>query len=260
MPDLRDLERVAALRDRDLRAENVIVVEGLLLVERMLDAGILPYAIVATPDRAEALEQRLAGRAPLTVRSAAEICAITGFKFHRGVLACAQRPVEESLASFLAASPETRRLVLCPTLADRVNLGAILRSAAALGWNRIVIGEGSADPWTRLALRTAMGAQFLRPPLRLTDPEAGAACLRAAGFRIAGAIAEPGAISYRDFCAPPRLALVIGHEFEGMDEAWRTRCDAFLTIPMAPGVDSLNAAAAAAVLMAGLAGELPGED
>lgn len=255
-----DLAAFASLRDRDLRAEGLVLAEGRLLAERLLLAAreplisraglprprFSPLGILCVPALAPRFEELSDGLCPLTVLSEAECSGLAGYPFHRGVMAAATReappPWEEARLS--GAS----RLVLLPETVDPENLGSVLRSAAALGYDGVLAGPGCCDPYSRKSLRVSMGAAFTLPLLPLAGPPA-LGLLSGAGFGLAAAVLGKGARPLSGWAAPARLALLFGNEYKGLGDEWLPEGVSRLTIPMAPGSDSLNAAAAAAVFL-----------
>ena len=265
-----DLAAFASLKDRDLRADGLVVGEGRLLATRLLAAagmdadglakglprprfealGLL--CVPALEDEFKALAQ---GLCPVKVMGEGELAGLAGFPFHRGVLAAARRreaprlvDCAAALAPGPAAGPAPSRLVVLPATIDPENLGSIMRSAAALGWDGLVLGPGCCDHLSRRALRVSMGAGFSLPVLRMEGP-GDLGLLAETGWSLAAAVLAEDSRSLRGWEAPARLALLIGNEFEGLGPEWLGPAMERLNIPMDPGSDSLNAAAAAAVFL-----------
>jgi tRNA G18 (ribose-2'-O)-methylase SpoU len=170
---------------------------------------------------------------------------ILGFPFHRGVLCCVQRPPEPSIESILSA----RRLVVLPRLDNVDNLGQILRSATALGIDAVLVGQGPS-PFERRTVRVSMGAVWRLPVLQTANLTSLLERWRAhAPGEIVGAALKETALDARDWVPASRTALVLGPEDKGLDTRWMDLCDRHVMIPMARGMDSLNVAAAGAILM-----------
>lgn len=250
-----DLAAFAALRDRDLRAEGLVVAEGRLLAERLLLAGprLEALGVLCVPALAGRFEELSGGRCPVIVRPEASLAETAGYPFHRGVIAAARRPPLPGLGALLgdgtpAAAAPPRRLLLLPATVDPENMGSLFRSAAALGAGAVLLGPGSCDHLSRRALRVSMGAVLSLPAFLAPGPEA-LAELGRAGFGLAGAVLDPAARDLADWLPPPRLCLLVGNEYEGLGPEWLPSCVERVTIPMEPGSDSLNAAAAAAIFM-----------
>ncbi len=279
-----DLAAFAALRDRDLRAEGLVVAEGRLLAERLLAAPRLEVlGVLCVPALAGRFEELASGRCPVLVRPEPALAETAGYPFHRGVIAAARRPSLPGLGALLeggaaaagpartgfsdaqgpargglageaaeaadpAAARARPRLLLLPATVDPENMGSLFRSAAALGADAVLLGPGSCDHLSRRALRVSMGAVLSLPAFAAPGPAALAELARA-GYGLAGAVLDPAARDLSDWLPPRRLCLLIGNEYEGLGPEWLPPIVERVTIPMEPGSDSLNAAAAAAIFM-----------
>jgi tRNA G18 (ribose-2'-O)-methylase SpoU len=149
----------------------------------------------------------------------------------------------------LLADPAVRRVVVLEDIVDHTNVGAIIRSVAALAADAVLVTPRCADPLYRRSVRVSMGTVFQVPWTRIDPWPAGIGALRDRGFTVAALALTPDAVSLDDFDAPERLALVLGTEGEGIAPRTLSQVDVHVRIPMAGGVDSLNVAAAAAVAM-----------
>lgn len=244
----RDL-RFAGMRDHPDHG-LCFVAEGRILVEDLLAAGragrLEVVSVAATPAAAEAVRDRLPEGAELLVAPAAELSDLAGFPFHRGLMACARVPSSPAPEDL----PGARRLLVLPRLYDSENLGLLLRSAAALGLDGVLAGPGPGL-WSRRTVRVSMGAVWRIPVWRAEEPWALLQAWRAAepGAEVAAAALAPGAQDARIWRPAARCALVMGPEDTGLDAAQLARCDRAVAIPMASGVDSLNVAAAGAILL-----------
>lgn len=249
------------LRERDLRLEGLFIGEGRLVVERLLASGWPVLSVLCTPAQAAHFRLLAAGRCPVLVKSEADLAELAGFPFHRGVIAAARRPALPELSSFLESSGADAAeltLVVCPRLTGSANLGSIARSAAAFGAHALAIGERCCDPLSRQAIKASAGALLRLPLVRLGDEPQALALLARLGFQVAGtagwpsrADSLPGGRARRlpDYRRPPRLAVVFGNEAAGLEEPWLGGCDRLLSVPMPGGVDSLNVAVAAGILL-----------
>jgi tRNA G18 (ribose-2'-O)-methylase SpoU len=225
------------------------VVEGRILVEDLLAEGragrLRVVSVAASPKDAPRLEPLLPEGARLLVAEEMEIGALAGFSFHRGVMACAAVPPEATSETFL----EARRLLVLPRIHDVENLGLLVRSAAALGLDGVLVGPGP-DPWSRRSARVSMGAIWRLPVWQREDPWALLEHWRMApGSEVVAAALVPGAEDARAWKPAARCALVLGPEGPGLSMEELDRCGRAVRIPMAHAVDSLNVAAAGAILM-----------
>jgi tRNA G18 (ribose-2'-O)-methylase SpoU len=260
------------LKERDLRKEDICIVEGRLLVERLLASAIPheailpeyrfePIAILCLPELAPEFEAIAADRYPVSAMGEEEMSRLAGFAFHRGVIAAARRPSLPELSQLVivlpppaGASPEAPprskglRVVILPNVNDAENIGSIYRSAAAFGFAAVAIGTACADPFSRKALRVSMGAAFGLPTYFVPSP-ASLRVLKNAGFTVSAAVVDDSAVPLRRWVVSDRMALLFGNEYSGLDDAWLREADEFVTLPMAPGTDSLNVGVAAGIFL-----------
>lgn len=255
-PDLRSLFRdlrFAGTRTAPTGAP-CFVAEGRILVEDLLAWGrsgrMDVVAVLAEESLAEAVQGLLPQGTELLTATKAELEQLTGFPFHRGLLAAARVPGARPLESLVSA----RRILALPATADAENLGQLLRTAAALGLEGALLGPGP-DPFSRRAVRVSMGASWKLPMWRVEDPWGALALWKQGGGEVVAA-ALPGSVAGWEWEPPTRCALVLGPEGPGLSAEDLVRCDRTVRIPMAEGVDSLNVAAAGAILMAKLAGAI----
>lgn len=224
------------------------VCEGRFLVESALAAGregkLRILSVLATPEASEALVPLMpAGTQALSLEEE-DLQALVGFPFHRGVLCAVATPPEPPVEQLLAA----RRLVVLPHVDNVDNLGLILRSAAALGMDGVLAGRGPGV-FERRTVRVSMGAAWTVPVWQREDPGPLLEKWHEGGGKIVGAALSPEALDARRWQPEDRTALVLGPEAHGLDAAWLERCDRLVAIPMANRMDSLNVAAAGAILM-----------
>ena len=143
-----------------------------------------------------------------------------------------------------------RRLVVAEDIVDHTNVGALLRNAAGLGWDGVLLAPRAADPLYRRAVKVSMGTVFSLPWARVDDWATALPTLRQAGFTVVALALTTDAIDLDAFVAagvPDKLAVVVGTEGDGLSAHWIAQADAVVSIPMQHGVDSLNVAAATAV-------------
>jgi tRNA G18 (ribose-2'-O)-methylase SpoU len=244
LADYRDLQ------DRRLdQASGRFVAESELIVRKLLATPLHVCSVMLTAPRLATLEPLLLEdrrEFPVYVVPQAVMDEVAGFHVHRGCLAIAERPGD-------ARVPEEASLVVVLVdLVDVDNLGAMARNAAAFGADAMLLSPRCADPFYRKAVRTSAGAVLSLPIVRAQRWPDDLLELRAKrGFALAGAVLGDDALPLSQFEAPARLALLLGPEGPGLDQATQRLCDDLVTIPMArsPAVDSLNVATAGAVFL-----------
>ena len=236
----------AQLRNRLDPGKGVFIAESPKVIKVALNAGYEPLALLCERkhidgDAADIIAR--CGDIPLYTGGREMLAALTGYILTRGVLCAMRRPMERSIEEICR---EARRIVVIDGVVDTTNIGAIFRSAAALGMNAVLLTRNSCDPLNRRAVRVSMGSVFLVPWTwldgSLTD-------LRKLGFRTAAMALTEHSISIDNpvLAAEPRLAIVMGTEGDGLPHETVTEADYVVRIPMSNGVDSLNVAAASAV-------------
>ena len=250
------------LREADLRdGDGVFIVEGRLNVKRLLcGSRFSARSVFLTPTALVALRPALARCAAgpsVFVAEAPVLKEVVGFDMHRGCVAIAERGCTDSLEDVLARVEPIRGPRLWVPL-ERVgnpeNVGGIFRNALAFGADLLLLASHCADPLYRKSVRVSMGAALRVPFARV--PEAGTAArrLRAAGFCVIALTADRNAPPLHAFVPPSeRLVLWLGSEGEGLAEATLREADGCFTIPMAAGIDSLNAATASGIALHHLA-------
>jgi tRNA G18 (ribose-2'-O)-methylase SpoU len=178
--------------------------------------------------------------------------AIGGYRFHQGALALARRPLDAEPAA-LIEPPGRGRLVVLEEVANPDNVGAVFRNALAFGARGVLLSPGCAHPLYRKAIRASTGAALRLPFAFARDWPALLAALREAGWLCAALSPEPAALPIESIAerlgSQPRVALLLGHEFDGLSAAALAACELRVRIPMREGVDSLNLAAASAIAL-----------
>lgn len=238
----------AVLRRRIEPAGGLYIAESAKVLTRALGAGHRPRSVLVSPDRVDeavAVLEAAGASAPVLVADFEVLEAITGYDVHRGFLAAMHRP---ELAHPSALLQDARRIVVLENIVDHTNVGAVFRSAAALGADAVLITPKCADPLYRRSVRVSMGTVFQVPWTRIDWPD-GAALIRDAGFTIAALALTDDSVPLDalETDPPERLAIMLGAEGDGLSHAAITAADLTVRIPMGGGVDSLNVAAAAAV-------------
>jgi tRNA G18 (ribose-2'-O)-methylase SpoU len=241
-----------ALRSRQEPELGIYLAESDKVIRRALDAGHRPRSLLLAERWLEPLaglvDRVAAAGAPVYTGTPAVIEAITGFHVHRGAIAAMHRPPLAPIRDVVAGA---RRVVVLEDVVDHTNVGAVVRSAAAIGADAVLVTPRCADPLYRRAVRVSMGTVFQVPWTRISPWPDGLDELRALGFTVAALTLTPDAVDLDELAADPpeRLALVLGTEGDGLSAAATRRADLAVRIPMAGGVDSLNVAAAAAVAL-----------
>jgi tRNA G18 (ribose-2'-O)-methylase SpoU len=240
----RDLTDVA-LRSVVEVAEGLFIAEGELVIRRAVSAGYRVHSFLMTPKWVD-LMAPLAERsgAPMFVAADDVVQTLTGFHVHRGALAAVRRPAEVDWREIAAGAT---RLAVLEDVNTHTNLGAIVRGAAALGMDAVLLNPRCADPLYRRAVRVSMGAVFALPWARMPQWPDGLDQLRELGFAVWALTPAAEAVPLPSLAVPERVALLLGAEGDGLTRAALDRSDLRTRIPMARGVDSLNVAAAAAV-------------
>ncbi|WP_295694143.1 RNA methyltransferase [Lapillicoccus sp.] len=239
-----------ALRRRTEPERGLYIAESEKVIRRALAAGHRPRSYLMArrwlTDLADVVAAAEADGIPVFVGEHEVIERLTGFHLHRGALAAMQRPELPSLESLLT---DARRVAVLEDIVDHTNVGAIVRAAAALGVDAVLVTPRCADPLYRRSIRVSMGTVFQVPWTRIDPWPAGMDVLRAHGFTVAALALTDDAVSLEKLAAvpPDRLALVLGTEGDGLARATVEGADLAVRIPMAGGVDSLNVAAASAV-------------
>ncbi len=252
LADYRELREVQ-LR-KNLEAEHgLFIAEGEKVVRRAVEGGFTPRSFLMAPRWLEGLSDVLArSEAPCFVVSERLAEQVTGFHVHRGALASLHRRPLPSAPEVLA---DARSVVVLEDIVDHANVGAILRSSAALGMDAVLLSPRCADPLYRRAVKVAMGAVFTLPYARLDDWYDAMPTLARVGFSTVALTIAPDAVPLdKALSGLDRVALVLGGEGHGLSHRWESSADRRAVIPMREGVDSLNVAAAAAVACYALRG------
>ena len=234
------------LRNRIEPDKGIFIVESPKVIRRALDAGYEPLAILCEQrhiigDAADIIER--CGELPVYTGSRELLAELTGYVLTRGVLCAMRRPVSRSMEE---VCQEARRIVVIDSVVDATNIGAIFRSAAALGIDAVLLTRNSCEPLNRRAVRVSMGSVFFVPWPWM---DGSLSELRNLGFRTAAMALTDNSISIDNpiLAAEPKLAIVMGNEGDGLPCETIAEADYVVRIPMSHGVDSLNVAAAAAV-------------
>ncbi len=236
----------AQLRNRLNPDEGLFIAESPKVIHVALDAGYTPVALLCEERHIEGDAAEIIARAPgMTVYTGSRdtLASITGYKLTRGVLCAMRRRAMPTVDDICYGA---RRVVVIDGVTDTTNIGAIFRSAAALGIDGVLLTRTSCDPLNRRSIRVSMGSVFLVPWTWIDDPVAD---LHKAGFTTAAMALTDNSVPIDDaeLNATERLAIIMGTEGDGLAHDVIAGADYVARIPMAHGVDSLNVAAAAAV-------------
>ena len=236
----------AQLRNRLEPDKGLFIAESPKVIRVALDAGYEPLSLLCERKHLAGDAADILARCPGIPVYTGErelLARLTGYTLTRGVL-CAMR--RKPLPSVEQVCRDARRIVIINGVVDSTNIGAIFRSAAALGMDALLLTPDSCDPLNRRAVRVSMGSVFLLPWTWITAP---LTSLRSLGFRLAAMALTDDSVplDLPALKAEPRLAIVMGTEGDGLPHSTISEADYVVRIPMAYGVDSLNVAAASAV-------------
>ncbi len=248
----------AQLRNKLEPQKGIFIAESPTVIEVALNAGCKPIALLTDERLLSGAAMEIATRCekilpnfPIYTAEREVLKMLTGFELTRGALCAMQRP---SLPSVEELLKDARRVCVLEEIADATNIGALFRSAAALGMDAVLVTPTCCDPLCRRAVRVSMGTVLQVPFTRIGDcaedwPEAGMRRLKALGFKTCAMALRDDSVSIEDerLAAEERLAIILGTEGDGLKKSTIASCDYTVKIPMFHGVDSLNVAAAGAV-------------
>lgn len=256
------LDAYARLTDVQLRnrlepEKGVFIAESEKVIARALASGAEPLSLLMEEKWFDTLQPVIAQMAarfpqvPVFVAPHGELCRLIGYDLTRGALGAFRRPPLPSVEEICA---DAQRIVVLEDITNHTNVGAIFRSAAALGIDAVLVTPACYDPLYRRAVRVSMGTVFQIPWTRIGSgvrswADSGISLLHSLGFKAAALALSDNAILLGDarLAAEERLALVLGTEGDGLSARTIAQCDYTVRIPMQHGVDSLNVAAASAV-------------
>lgn len=240
----------AQLLNRFEPAKGLFIAESPKVIHRALDGGCQPVSMLMERKDITGAAREILARCPdIPVYTADEalLCGLTGYHLTRGVL-CAMR--RQKLPSPEEICAGARRVAVLENVQNPTNVGAIFRSAAALGMDAVLLTPDCSNPLYRRSARVSMGTVF-QIPWTYTGvwPGEGLCQLKRLGFKTAALALREDSVSIDDpvLCAEEKLAVLLGSEGDGLADATITGCDYTVKIPMYHGVDSLNVAAASAV-------------
>lgn len=234
--------------------EGLFIAESPKVIERALDAGYEPLSFLAERRHIEGEAKSIlsrCGEIPVYTADFDVLTKLTGFQLTRGML-CAMR--RKQLPLLAEVCKDAKRVAILENVVNPTNVGAIFRSAAALGIDAVLLTPACSDPLYRRALRVGMGTAFQIPWTYMSSadeawPEKGISRLHELGFKTAAMALNEQSVSidHPALMEEERLAIILGTEGDGLSDSTIAGCDYTVRIPMYHGVDSLNVAAASAV-------------
>ena len=240
----------AQLRNRLEPEKGLFIAESPKVIRTALDAGLAPVSFLMEARHIDGDAADILARfsdVPVYTAQRELLSALTGYTLTRGVLCAMRRPEARRPEEVLAGA---RRVAVLEGVVDATNIGAIFRSAAALGMDAVLLSPTCCDPLTRRAVRVSMGTVFQIPWATVDGwPEAGMRILKGAGFTTCAMALRDDSVALGDesLTKTEKLAIVLGAEGDGLAGSTIAACDYTVRIPMGHGVDSLNVAAASAV-------------
>ena len=233
------------LLNREHPEEGIFIAESPKVIERALDAGCVPLSCLVEQKHLVGQAKEIlakCGDIPVYTAEFDILTQLTGFQLTRGMLCAMRRPMPQSVE---AICQNASRIAVLEDVMNPTNIGAIFRSAAALGMDAVLLTSGCSNPLYRRAIRVSMGTVFQVPWTWIEDISQ----LKSLGFKTAAMALKDDTLSIRDpklqLCE--KLAIVLGTEGDGLADRTIANCDFTVKIPMTHGVDSLNVAAASAV-------------
>lgn len=244
----------AQLRNKLEPEKGIFIAESAKVIRTALQAGYEPLSMLMENKHVEGQGAELIAMCPDTpiyVADAAILEKLTGYKVTRGVLCAMRRKPPHTVEEVCA---NAKRIAILEGIVDTTNIGAIFRSAAALGMDAVLVTPTCGDPLYRRSVRVSMGTVFQIPWARIGDcpadwPEKGMELLHGIGFKTAALALTDRSVSIEDpaLAAEEKLAVILGTEGDGLMASTIDAADYTVKIPMAHGVDSLNVGNAAAV-------------
>jgi tRNA G18 (ribose-2'-O)-methylase SpoU len=245
----------AQLRNKLEPQEGIFIAESPTVIEVALNSGCIPISILTDKRLIDnggvknIIEK--CGSIPVYTAEREVLRELTGFELTRGALCAMKRPLPRTVDDVCHGAS---RVAVLEAVADSTNIGAIIRSAAALNIDAVLITPTCCDPLCRRAVRVSMGTVFQVPFAKIGEspadwPHAGIAKLKSLGFKTAAMALTDNSVSIKDkkLMREEKLAIILGTEGTGLSSQTIAACDYTVKIPMSHGVDSLNVAAAAAV-------------
>lgn len=242
------------LKNRSEPEKGMFIAESPVVIERALDGGYIPVSLLMEHKHVDGQAAHVierCGDIPVYTSTLDVLTQLTGFQLTRGVLCAMRRRPEPSVKEICE---KANRIAVLENVMNPTNVGAIFRSAAALGVDAVLLTPACSDPLYRRSVRVSMGTVFQIPWAHIGSeisdwPEKGLRKLNSYGFKTAAMALSDNSVSVEDkqLKSEEKLAIILGTEGEGLAENTIADCDYTVKIPMYHGVDSLNVAAASAV-------------
>lgn len=246
--NLPELAPFVSLADGRLRKEELLIAESPKVIKRALDAGLEPVSLLCESKHIVGDAKEIVDKYPNIPVYTGErelLSSLTGYTLTRGVLCAMRRPEQPSPEGMLK---DARRVCVIYDICDTTNIGSIFRSAAALGYDAVVLSSESCDPFNRRSIRVSMGTVFQIPWCFVSDV---VGVLKRNSFRTVSTALTDNSVFLQDFTVSndEKYAIILGSEGHGLPESVIDSTDVVVKIPMFHGVDSLNVGAAAAIIL-----------
>lgn len=238
------------LKSSKLKEEReIFIVESVKVIKTAIECGISPQSFLMEKRQIEGIGRELIESfpdVPVFVSQRETLSRLTGFELTRGVLAAFYCPKMQDINEILKKS---KRIAVLERLSDSVNVGAIFRSAAALGMDAVLLFNNCSQPLNRRSVRVSMGTVFQIPWAFFESDITAVEVLKQNGFKTAALALRDDTLPINDTLIKnaEKIALFLGSEGEGLNQEVINSCDYTVKIPMHHGVDSLNVAACAAI-------------
>ncbi|HEX4796840.1 MAG TPA: RNA methyltransferase [Humisphaera sp.] len=249
-----DDPRVAAyrnLKEKELdRAGRLFIAEGEYVVRRLLESDYPVESVFASDLRLPKIAGFVPEGVPLYVTPQQTMNGLMGARFQSGIVACGRRKPWRPMEQVIPNTPGRLTLVVCPDISNVQNIGAIIRIAAGFGADAMVLGEQCHDPFWRQAIRVSMGTIFRLPIHQSRNLVEDMQRLKTEWkVELAASVLSDSAEPLSQSRRPDRFGILFGNEAQGIGEQYVRASDRQITIPMNPGIDSLNVAIAAGIVL-----------
>jgi tRNA G18 (ribose-2'-O)-methylase SpoU len=229
---------------RSAEGDGLFMAEGDLVVERALDAGCRPVVALVDAAKPPPVSHRLPSDVPIYAGGDQVRAMVTRLGVAQGIVALFDRPRRPTSAQIRQTA---KRLIVVEAVDNPINMGSIIRNAVALGWDAILFDSTSADPLSRRSLRVSMGLAIGFPAARCANLSDELRLLGGEGFVVCALTPSTGGDDLGTIPVSDKMAVVIGSERAGLSDEALAASTHRVRIPMSPGIDSLNAAAATAI-------------